>query len=80
MDWARFPSQEDDFHAVVMIQMRMNGGDDEVMRVMLKVGQLVAEQTDLVIVNQRERTDDAGGSGSRLFVYEIGADEVAEGF
>jgi hypothetical protein len=51
------PFDQDDFDAQFVAQMNMRGGQDEIVVVVLGVGQLLAESGQVVVVDQRDSSN-----------------------
>ena len=78
-DGAGGASEDDDFEAVVVVEVDVEGGDDEVAVFVLDVVDLVAELAGVVVVDHGEGGGDVLGGVAPFLGDEGFADEVAQG-
>src|SRR5207302_9284164 len=77
---AGLAAHHQDLQAVVMIQMHVQRGENRAMVIVLHIGQLLIEQTDMVIVNQGDGPDHARFRRlSRLF-YQLIPGNIATSY
>jgi hypothetical protein len=72
--------QDNDLHAVVMVQVDMEGGDDLLVVLVLEVVESVGQLADVVVVNQGQSADHLGLGRGDVLANQAIADQVAEGF
>ena len=56
-DLSRFTFHDDDFKAGVVIKVGVRGGNDQIVVIVLQFHQFVRQQAGVVIVDQRDGTD-----------------------
>ena len=67
---------DDDFEAVVVIEVNVQGRADFFAQIMLQLGQALAQVADVVIVNEGQRTDRVDPAAD-LALVDGGAGQVA---
>jgi hypothetical protein len=78
-DFGDFAGGDDDFEAVVMVEVDVQSRENVVMVAVLKFRQLFLELADVVVVNERDGSDHLARGVFGSLADELGADEVAEG-
>jgi len=79
-DFRRLAFHDDHFQAVVVVQMNVQRGEDLVVILVLQLGELFAEQPDVMVVEQRHGTGyQSRGLDSRL-LNQFRPDEIAKRF
>lgn len=76
---SRFSAQEDDFEAVFAVEVCVEGGDDQIVVLVLDAGELIREQAGVVVVDEGHGGDDGGVARGDGGVDEAVADKVAKG-
>lgn len=79
-DGGRFSADHEDFKAIVVIQMHVQGGEDVVVVIVLDGVEFFAEQTDVMVVDKGDGADYIGVGRFPGLFDEVVADQVAEGF
>ena len=74
----RLSGGDHDFEAIIVVQVDMQRGQDGVMVLVLQFRQLVLQQARMVIVNQRDGSDNLGVRRFHRFLNQLGADEIAK--
>ena len=80
LNGGRFAFEDQDFEAVVMIKVHMEGRQDEIEMIVLHGGEPLRQETHVMIVNQSQRSDDQAVRFGGGLLNEGFTDEVAEGF
>jgi len=78
LDFLARATQDDDFEAVVVVEVDVEGGDDGVVVLVLGLSQFFGEKPDMVVVDHGQRADDGLGGGFDLRLIQFGPDEVAD--
>lgn len=71
---------DQDFKTGVVIEMRMTRRHDEVVVLVLHLGELLGDSGGVVVVNERDGADDGRAGRGGLLADQPGADQVAKGF
>jgi hypothetical protein len=76
---SRFSPQHHDFQAVVMVEMSVDGGNDDLVMGVLQIGQLFREEAGVVVVDEGDGPDDEAIRGNDGGANEAIPDQVAKG-
>jgi len=80
LDCARFALDNDDFQAIIVIQMNMQGGENLLVMIVLQVRQFLIQHPDMMIVNHGDRTHYLAIRRFPRFLDQFITDHVAKGF
>ena len=56
---ARLTAHDQDLETIVVVEVHVKSGENGTVVVVLQVGQLLIEQADMMVVDQRDGADDA---------------------
>jgi len=79
LDGAGLTAHDQNFQAIVVIEVHVQSGEDGAVEFVLQVDQFIAQHAYVVIVNQRDGAHHAAIGGLGHLLDELVADQVAEG-
>jgi len=80
LDIPRLAAKYNHLQTVLMIKMRMQGGNDNRVRLMLEIGKLFRQQTGVMVVNESDSANDRGIAGNNDGADEPVTNQIAKGF
>ena len=75
----RLTANDQNFEAMVVIEMNVQRGKNDVMKIVLNVGELFVQISHVVVIDQRNRANHAAVGGFPHFFHELVADQIAKG-
>ena len=78
-DGGGLAADQQHLHAVVVVEMRVDGGDDDALVIVLDIGQQRLKVALVVVVEQRDRAGDLLVSALLLVLDKLGTDHVGDG-
>ncbi len=78
-DLSGFTADDEDFKAGIVVEMRVAGGDDEIVLSMLQLGELFSNAAGMVIVDEGDGADNGSVGRRGAFSNEAVANEIAKG-
>ncbi len=80
LDISRRTAKYDYLQAALVVEVRVQGGNDYFVTLVLEVGKLLRQQASVMVVNERDRPDDQSICGDYYRANEAVTNQIAKGF
>ncbi len=78
LDFSGLAAKDYHLETVFMVEMGMQSGDDDGVRLVLEIGEFFRQQTRVVVVNESDGADNKGISGDHGGTNESVANQIAK--
>jgi hypothetical protein len=80
LDISRRTAKYDYLQAALVVEVRVQGGNDYFVTFVLEVGKLLRQQASVMVVNERDRSHDQRICGDYYRANEAVTNQIAKGF
>ena len=78
-DFGCLAADGEDFKTVVVVEMAMQGGDDDLAVFVLEISEQILKMMPVMVVHDRDGAGDFAGALLLLMLDKLGADHVGDG-